>query len=732
MTTNILEYNYEQLNQITKAKENDLKIEQMLNPEFSWSQMWQIRLGLEADVDVSLYADLKFDETQMAEIRYGMENNIDISIYADPKFSGEQMEEIRRGIMSLLNFELYLNPEFTPNQMYQIRDGLEMNLNAEIYAKTDFSDKQMRVIKQGLQKNLDVSIYLNQKFSFEQMEEIYNGLEIGIDASIYADNIFSWQQMSILLEILASKRYNSNQIIQIRLGLKNGIDVSIYADWKYDETEMAQIRVGLEEGLDVSKYSDPKFDWIQMEEIRYGMENNIDISIYADPKFSEEQMEQLRFGLEDGLDVRVYANEKFDATQMEEIRFQMIDDERNSTYKKSIECVDYLKNALAENFDGKHLNGNIIESATDIYGEKVLKHVLIHAILNKSYDGRINQANKDWASDEFAKEPLYEIPEHNFIIGDSGLENILVNKYREFENEYNSENEWCGGDVWEFSEADIEYPFIDERSENIKVEEHKGTWYVIDSEKIEDKQYFLLEHEEYGDEAANIIVDEQGKLVIDDVWNGFDDLKDFFEENNLNENDTVRYLGNEDNLYGQIGKVTGLYTSKKYIELTFNDTTVLDDVKISNVEKVDAQLYENETSKLTALLIEPMKAPVVVEVENDLKSLQNAVDGNIETFDYYDDICLICNEDGKINGSQLNRAIYDEDGKMVEIIAGSFLVVGMGEEDFKSLSPKMIDEYKNKFEKPEKFTKLAGKIIAQKIDLEAKTSHKPKSNDIDR
>lgn len=32
-----------------------------------------------------------------------------------------------------------------------------------------------------------------------------------------------------------------------------------------------------------------------------------------------------------------------------------------------------------------------------------------------------------------------------------------------------------------------------------------------------------MEHDTYGDEAACVIVDERGKLVLDDVYNGFDD-----------------------------------------------------------------------------------------------------------------------------------------------------------------------------------------------------------------
>ena len=61
------------------------------------------------------------------------------------------------------------------------------------------------------------------------------------------------------------------------------------------------------------------------------------------------------------------------------------------------------------------------------------------------------------------------------------------------------------------------------KSDNIKVEGHVGTWYVIDETERSGKKLFLLEHETYGDEAACVIVDEDGNLELEDVWNGFDD-----------------------------------------------------------------------------------------------------------------------------------------------------------------------------------------------------------------
>lgn len=75
-------------------------------------------------------------------------------------------------------------------------------------------------------------------------------------------------------------------------------------------------------------------------------------------------------------------------------------------------------------------------------------------------------------------------------------------------------------------------------SDHIKVEGHVGTWHIIDSgvyELTPDENgkpttiratCFLLEHDKYGDEAASVIVDQDGKLLLDDVYNGFDDLEE--------------------------------------------------------------------------------------------------------------------------------------------------------------------------------------------------------------
>ena len=60
-------------------------------------------------------------------------------------------------------------------------------------------------------------------------------------------------------------------------------------------------------------------------------------------------------------------------------------------------------------------------------------------------------------------------------------------------------------------------------SDCITVEGHIGTWYAVDETEVGGEKFFLLEHEEHGDMAACVAVNEQGKLVAEDLWNGFDE-----------------------------------------------------------------------------------------------------------------------------------------------------------------------------------------------------------------
>lgn len=118
---------------------------------------------------------------------------------------------------------------------------------------------------------------------------------------------------------------------------------------------------------------------------------------------------------------------------------------------------------------------------------------------------------------------------------------------------------------------------------------------------------------------------------------------------------------------------------------------------------------------MKVLMVEPGRTPYETEIEGGLKSLQAAVGGDIQAVYPYDDmVALICNEEGKYVGLPLNRALYDAKGQMYDIVAGNFLIVGLGEEDFTDLSPDLMEKFGEQFKHPEKFAQIAGEIIAVK------------------
>ena len=123
--------------------------------------------------------------------------------------------------------------------------------------------------------------------------------------------------------------------------------------------------------------------------------------------------------------------------------------------------------------------------------------------------------------------------------------------------------------------------------------------------------------------------------------------------------------------------------------------------------------------KMTVLVVEPRKEPYVKEIDPGLHSLQAEVGGDIgAAYPFSDPVALVCNDEGKLIGLDLNRGLRDENGEIYDIMAGTFLVVGLGEEDFASLSPELAQKYTEHFRQPEQFISLGGQIIAVPVEPE--------------
>ena len=106
--------------------------------------------------------------------------------------------------------------------------------------------------------------------------------------------------------------------------------------------------------------------------------------------------------------------------------------------------------------------------------------------------------------------------------------------------------------------------------------------------------------------------------------------------------------------------------------------------------------------------------------------MQHIVGGHIEALHYFDEpVAFVCNERSKINGSELNRAITDENGKIVDIVARTFFVCGEGDENFTSLPSEHREKFEKMFRNPEAFLKMGKSVMAIPIVPKKDAANRP-------
>jgi len=117
------------------------------------------------------------------------------------------------------------------------------------------------------------------------------------------------------------------------------------------------------------------------------------------------------------------------------------------------------------------------------------------------------------------------------------------------------------------------------------------------------------------------------------------------------------------------------------------------------------------------ILVEPNKQAQIAEIGDKLEDMQKVVGGDIEAIYPYDDamVAIVCNDSSKLEGLPLNRALRDENDEPYDIIAGTFFIVGLGDEDFESIPDDLVDRFLKLFHDPEMFMMVNGEIKAIRI-----------------
>ena len=100
---------------------------------------------------------------------------------------------------------------------------------------------------------------------------------------------------------------------------------------------------------------------------------------------------------------------------------------------------------------------------------------------------------------------------------------------------------------------------------------------------------------------------------------------------------------------------------------------------------------------MKVIIVKPFTQPYTTEIKGDLESMQAVVGGYIQAiYPFDDEVALVCNEEGKINGLMPNRYLLDRN---VDCICGDFFLcyAPCDSENFESMPDNLIDKYIAKF-----------------------------------
>ncbi len=75
-------------------------------------------------------------------------------------------------------------------------------------------------------------------------------------------------------------------------------------------------------------------------------------------------------------------------------------------------------------------------------------------------------------------------------------------------------------------------------TKGVELEQHEGFWHPVEEIEVEKEHFYLMEHNEYGDSVALVLVNQDGRVVAQDLENGLDQeavkaIREYLEEKEI-------------------------------------------------------------------------------------------------------------------------------------------------------------------------------------------------------
>ena len=194
--------------------------------------------------------------------------------------------------------------------------------------------------------------------------------------------------------------------------------------------------------------------------------------------------------------------------------------------KLNIDCKKAIEETIREHFDGMRLSLEDSGGVLEQFGTERVSYVLANTLRHLSEDGRFSRDNRVWADGIEVTENIHRGMDMNL--------DYLVNSHPAVLDGY---IHLVRGEIRMLDvEKKMGIPHVTEQTSGLMVEGHMGTWHTIGQQEYHGERFFLMRHDEYGSEEADIIVSENGTLVAEDLRNGFDAeagfaISEYLEEN---------------------------------------------------------------------------------------------------------------------------------------------------------------------------------------------------------
>ena len=161
---------------------------------------------------------------------------------------------------------------------------------------------------------------------------------------------------------------------------------------------------------------------------------------------------------------------------------------------------------------------------------------------------------------------------------------------------------------------------ITESTKGFTAEGHFGTWHSIQMQEFHNEKFFQMRHDEFGKQVADIIVNEQGQVIAEDLWHGFSPeamklIGEYLLDKSLHDKKEAAYILSADKGYFLIHEMDegydytfydqeyqeldgGIYDNldvslKEAIEDILNDAgETIENIKETDYEKLEQEIEE--------------------------------------------------------------------------------------------------------------------------------------------